>query len=197
MYQLITLPDDFNGETASFYDGAVLAANFATKPLEPQAWLPEINGDEIEKQLVNQINLQYAAIKSSQYTPSDWVLEKDTFADFSEGFMTVWPKVEELWQEVNVTDGTLRMLQALLTTFMLGMNEEKTQSQMKEAGIDSPPSLQDLLPQLDLMISEVAMAADEAMIGAKSQMVNPYKTVSRNDPCPCGNGKKFKQCCGR
>lgn len=27
----------------------------------------------------------------------------------------------------------------------------------------------------------------------------PYrseKTVGRNDPCPCGSGKKFKKCCG-
>ena len=23
------------------------------------------------------------------------------------------------------------------------------------------------------------------------------KTVGRNDPCPCGNGKKYKQCCGK
>ena len=22
-------------------------------------------------------------------------------------------------------------------------------------------------------------------------------TVGRNDPCPCGSGKKFKNCCGR
>ena len=21
--------------------------------------------------------------------------------------------------------------------------------------------------------------------------------VGRNDPCPCGSGKKFKQCCGQ
>ncbi|MBI3516835.1 MAG: DUF1186 domain-containing protein [Proteobacteria bacterium] len=25
--------------------------------------------------------------------------------------------------------------------------------------------------------------------------VNPYKGVGRNDPCPCGSGKKFKNCC--
>lgn len=24
---------------------------------------------------------------------------------------------------------------------------------------------------------------------------NPYKSVGRNDPCPCGSGKKFKNCC--
>jgi hypothetical protein len=25
--------------------------------------------------------------------------------------------------------------------------------------------------------------------------VNPLKNVGRNDPCPCGSGKKFKKCC--
>jgi hypothetical protein len=25
--------------------------------------------------------------------------------------------------------------------------------------------------------------------------VNPYKGIGRNDPCPCGSGKKFKKCC--
>jgi uncharacterized protein len=24
---------------------------------------------------------------------------------------------------------------------------------------------------------------------------NPYRNVGRNDPCPCGSGKKFKKCC--
>jgi len=24
---------------------------------------------------------------------------------------------------------------------------------------------------------------------------NPWKNVGRNDPCPCGSGKKFKKCC--
>jgi hypothetical protein len=27
-------------------------------------------------------------------------------------------------------------------------------------------------------------------------VVNPYRYVGRNDPCPCGSGKKFKKCCG-
>lgn len=27
--------------------------------------------------------------------------------------------------------------------------------------------------------------------------VQPVKKPSRNDPCPCGSGKKFKQCCGQ
>ena len=25
---------------------------------------------------------------------------------------------------------------------------------------------------------------------------NPMRDVGRNDPCPCGSGKKYKKCCG-
>ena len=26
-------------------------------------------------------------------------------------------------------------------------------------------------------------------------ITNPLRGVGRNDPCPCGSGKKFKKCC--
>ena len=31
--------------------------------------------------------------------------------------------------------------------------------------------------------------------GSSETVTNPYKNVGRNDPCPCGSGKKFKKCC--
>jgi preprotein translocase subunit SecA len=31
----------------------------------------------------------------------------------------------------------------------------------------------------------------------KKPVVRSKKKVGRNDPCPCGSGKKFKKCCGR
>ncbi|MBX3744073.1 MAG: preprotein translocase subunit SecA [Verrucomicrobiae bacterium] len=38
--------------------------------------------------------------------------------------------------------------------------------------------------------------ADEVSRSTKPQQ-RPGPKVGRNDPCPCGSGKKFKQCCGR
>jgi uncharacterized protein len=40
-------------------------------------------------------------------------------------------------------------------------------------------------------------AMDEALRAAfgHGPAVNPYRDVGRNDPCPCGSGKKFKKCC--
>ena len=32
---------------------------------------------------------------------------------------------------------------------------------------------------------------------SKSRTIKKEKKVGRNDPCPCGSGKKYKQCCGK
>jgi preprotein translocase subunit SecA len=43
--------------------------------------------------------------------------------------------------------------------------------------------------------SDVVSEAAEAYEKAKPVRTGPK--VGRNDPCPCGSGKKYKQCCGR
>jgi hypothetical protein len=30
---------------------------------------------------------------------------------------------------------------------------------------------------------------------AEGTAINPFRDIGRNDPCPCGSGKKFKKCC--
>lgn len=40
------------------------------------------------------------------------------------------------------------------------------------------------------------LAQLRALYGRKpKQMVRKHAKVGRNDPCPCGSGKKFKNCC--
>ena len=40
-------------------------------------------------------------------------------------------------------------------------------------------------------------SADKPQTYRKADDPNPYVGVGRNDPCPCGSGKKFKNCHGR
>ncbi|KGY11965.1 prepilin peptidase [Vibrio tubiashii] len=201
-YQLLALEGSISEESPFFLEGLTLAANMATKPLAPETWLPSVfaeQADKVRTQIEAHINQQYSYLKRNEYSLLALLGEdnqREAYADFAEGFMTLWPIIEEQWAEVNLGDGTLRMLQALLTTLMLAIDEAQTHHQMQASGIDSPPTFDDMYPQTDLMIAEVAQAADEAMVGAKSQSVNPYKDTGRNDACPCGSGKKFKQCCG-
>ena len=47
-------------------------------------------------------------------------------------------------------------------------------------------------------ISVVTMpGAEKPRTYRKSDDPDPYANVGRNEPCPCGSGKKFKNCHGR
>lgn len=46
------------------------------------------------------------------------------------------------------------------------------------------------IPEIDLLQGMM----DEELFGAETY-VRGHKKVGRNDPCPCGSGKKFKKCC--
>lgn len=190
--------------TPAFIEGAILAANMTPKVLTPETWiapLVELDKQRAEASMTRHFEQQYAYLMACEYDVVQLLdiqqSKTDMLANFSEGFMTVWPVIEDGWNEVvEISDGTVRMLQGLLTTLMLAIDEESTQQQMIDAGIKQPPTLSALLPQLNLMINEVAKAADEALQGNKAQKVNPYKDIGRNDPCVCDSGKKFKVCCG-
>ncbi|CAH1609217.1 Protein export cytoplasm protein SecA ATPase RNA helicase (TC 3.A.5.1.1) [Vibrio jasicida] len=200
-YTLIEKGEVQLDESSLFIEGAVLAANLTTKPLAPETWLEPLLGEgfkAIQPAVEEQIHKQHNYILRNEYS----ILEltdsnTEQLADFAEGFMSVWTIIEEQWHDVALNDGLERMLQALLTTMMLAIDEEQTQQQMRDAGIVTPPALSDFVDQLDLMINEVALGADELMVGKKSKSLNPFKGVGRNDACPCESGKKFKQCCGK
>ncbi|MFZ3513556.1 SEC-C domain-containing protein [Vibrio harveyi] len=200
-YTLIEKGEVQFDESSLFLEGAVLAANLTTKPLAPETWLEPLLGEgfkALQPVIEEQIHKQHNYILRNEYSilalTND---DSDQLADFAEGFMSVWSMIEEQWHDVVLNDGLERMLQALLTTMMLAIDEEQTQQQMHDAGIETPPALMDFIDQLDLMINEVALGADELMVGKKSKSLNPFKDVGRNDPCPCDSGKKFKQCCGK
>ncbi|MBA7659749.1 Protein translocase subunit SecA [subsurface metagenome] len=40
-------------------------------------------------------------------------------------------------------------------------------------------------------------ASPMAEAARRREAVPAAKKVGRNDPCPCGSGKKYKKCCGR
>lgn len=52
------------------------------------------------------------------------------------------------------------------------------------------------LPQWDSIFDE---ATKKALYKEQknSATIRKEKKIGRNDPCPCGSGKKYKKCCGR
>ena len=50
------------------------------------------------------------------------------------------------------------------------------------------------LPHLRGDLAVALVATEEAPTRVR-QIVNEAPKVGRNDPCPCGSGKKYKKCC--
>ena len=64
---------------------------------------------------------------------------------------------------------------------------EDYQSEREEPTKESPPMSQ--VPPAKLKSGDAAASSFASG--------NPARNVGRNDPCPCGSGKKFKKCCMR
>jgi uncharacterized protein len=48
-----------------------------------------------------------------------------------------------------------------------------------------------------VILNEWRLANCQPMQGIDPRVApSPSKKVGRNEPCPCGSGKKYKKCCG-
>jgi uncharacterized protein len=52
----------------------------------------------------------------------------------------------------------------------------------------------DLIP--DRVLTLNARRIRQRLAGQPQTPAPPFAKVGRNDPCPCGSGKKYKKCCG-
>ena len=76
--------------------------------------------------------------------------------------------------------------------FTLDINWEKLFFNMHDAKADYLYGL----PEWDGILSE-ERRAEIAKEYKKSKTIVKGKKIGRNDPCPCGSGKKYKNCCGK
>ncbi len=73
-------------------------------------------------------------------------------------------------------------------------------SLVPEEGASSRRAVRESREALLLPVSPGGGEAMEASAGAPAAQAEPVRRgpkVGRNDPCPCGSGKKYKHCCGR
>ena len=52
-------------------------------------------------------------------------------------------------------------------------------------------------PQRTAVAQPTRTNAPAETAGAPASVKKSFKNVGRNDPCPCGSGKKYKHCCGK
>ena len=93
---------------------------------------------------------------------------------------------DSLRQKLNVEDMTED------SEFELDIDLEKLYFNMLDAKADYLYTL----PEWDSILSE-EKRAEITKSYRRSKTVVKEPKIGRNDPCPCGSGKKYKKCCGK
>jgi uncharacterized protein YecA (UPF0149 family) len=125
-------------------------------------------------------------------------------AQWSRGFTAGHLWLEESWEEY-LPEKIDEQLGAVLTTLTFFSSRSIAESLIKESG--KPASsletfaakLSDVFPDALRGYAQIGSAIGAAVQQAASGTVMPTASktsIGRNQPCPCGSGKKYKRCCG-
>lgn len=212
---LLSLPDE--GMLLSEFDGFCAGLIVCPQLISPSEWLPLVLGDpasfdspEGVQAVMDPIMAHYNRVARSLVPPaSDYEAIYD--ADERTG-ETLW----ELWLSGFSSALALRpdcldeiageeALQAVATYVQLHLTAER------EEGLDAgtmaylTQAAPTLIPEMVVTLNAVTKGlgtpgrpAPLPGIQAPSDppFLNPHRKVGRNDPCPCGSGRKYKRCCG-
>jgi uncharacterized protein len=121
------------------------------------------------------------------YMPDAGEPHHDTIREWAKGFYAAMALDPESWSAW-VEDERMRILLAPFVGFV----------QFDDPEFEPADNIQELLdeaaaaiPRCVLVLRKIAL-----MRSRKAQANPPRVKIGRNEPCPCGSGRKYKRCCG-
>jgi hypothetical protein len=115
------------------------------------------------------------------------------------GLRPLAPMVERAWREGRILDGILDPSH-FAADLARAESAPEDIARFKDANLGY---VDDVLEALAWTRRDAELEADAAgdpfpeadWLSANEPVINPWRHVGRNDPCPCGSGKKAKRCC--
>jgi len=202
--------------------GFLFAVATAPELVRPSEWMPIVfGGEEAEyadleeartilaalMALYNDVN---ASVRSARPAlPLDCRFRKDASANladdapvsrWSRGFMRGYQWLRDDWDEC-VPDEHERDFVAMIMALSFFGSEALAASFLKEIGQDDLHSgavrFRRVFPDALAEFARIARLIQDVLLKHGVPAAPPPKPkVGRNDPCPCGSGRKYKKCCG-
>ncbi len=209
--KLARLPIDSDAMLVSELDGFLAGILVCPDLIMPSEWLPLVWGsDEDEapvfenarqaEQLIGLVMEHYNTtaqdLQSGRYAP---VFEVDARHDetlwelWIEGFGVAMQLRPDSWAAILQGDEEARMA---LSGLLMLIDIAQAESDLPEPEVQD---LTEMAPDLIPVWVECLNAWRASQHPASQPAMPPAPTVAkvgRNDPCPCGSGKKYKKCCG-
>lgn len=194
-----------NAMMLSDLDGFLTGIAIGPELVMPSEWLPVIWGgeepefaDEAEAKLVlGSIMARYnhilRQIEEGELDPVFWATRDGTViaAGWAEGFLQAVRLHIDAWEPLFMSKRDQFLLFPILALCgdekgesLLGLSPEDEDWAMEKAAESLPPSV--------IEIAAYWRKKRESF----APVVNAMRDIGRNDPCPCGSGRKFKKCCG-
>ena len=206
----------FADEAMDFYelDGFVAALIVCPEMVMPSEWLPIVWGDEDEtgfgsldqaQATIGAVMAHYNRVaKGLAQNPPEYeaILGSDPNSDdtlwepWINGFEQAMRLRPETWEATLESDDE-EVRSAI--PMILALHEiDVGTSSLDDAAVDELDEIApDLIPQMVLALNAWAKGeVFERGAPAPATLVPLRPKVGRNDPCPCGSGRKFKKCCG-
>ena len=205
---LEALPKDRDAMGLSCLDGYLTGVAVSPESIAPEEWLPHVGrgpnaaeGDhplppelvksvmQLHREIAERLRRSNGCLPLFAFDDDDEVL----WEDWVGGFVEAMHLREEAWQAI-VDGEDERAAEAVSGLLLLeslarvgGAETEIDMSQEQEEALleDAP----DLIPA---WVEDLHAARRRRPVWVSGAVEKP----GRNAPCPCGSGKKYKQCCG-
>ena len=218
---LNAIPVERDGMTVAELDGYVAALIVCPEVILPSEWLPGVWGGEHEFVDVAEAEATIAAVmehynriaRELAEHPEDYapVFEIDPnsgetlWEPWIDGFERAMRLRPDAWEEIRLSDdeegsASISMIVAL-NDFYYGRSE-LTEEAEDEFDRMAPGLIPEFVRNLNAWtksrhtgIRGSSVAQPHVRFG-QEEPTSFGRKVGRNEPCPCGSGRKYKRCCG-
>lgn len=112
------------------------------------------------------------------------------------GYAQIDPKIAYKREGYEMFSEMLDNFRSSVTQLVLRVQVGEEDEQELDSGLDEAEFQHSELAPGAQPESPMQEASDPSRQAPVKTIVNKSPKVKRNDPCPCGSGKKFKKCCG-
>jgi len=195
-------------------DGFIAGLLVCPELIKPNEWLPAVwgseDGNETAVDSLDQLNRVFGLVmehyngiartlieRPDRYAPLFAVDERNDdilWELWIEGFEQAVQLRPAAWQQLLLADPeTARAIAGLLALADVARRGSAFSEKEREALTEAAPG--QIGPWV-VTLHEWRLASYETTQIPTSSFAAPKEKVGRNEPCPCGSGKKYKKCCG-
>jgi len=194
-------------------DGFIVGLLVCPELIKPSDWLPIVwNGDSADQQSIfedlDHVNRVLGLVmehyndvartlmeRPGHYSPVFAIDKRNgdiLWELWIEGFEKAVALCPAAWKKLlNADVDTKAAISGMLTLADIARGDKE----VKDSDT-LPATAPDKIADWVVVLNEWRLANYQPMQGIDPRIATASKKVGRNDPCPCGSGKKYKKCCG-